>query len=40
MAFFPAFMLVCYVLLFLYFKAKGGYRPVELAVGGQAETGA
>jgi len=40
MAFFPAFMLVCYVLLFLYFKAKGGYRPVELAVGGQADTGA
>jgi hypothetical protein len=40
MAFFPAFMLVCYVLLFLYFKAKGGYRPVELAVGGHTDTGA
>ena len=30
MAYFPAFMLVCYILLFLYFKGKGGYKPIEL----------
>ena len=29
-ALFPAFMLVCYILLFLYFKGKGGYKPIEL----------
>jgi MFS family permease len=33
MAFFPAFMLACYIALILYFKAKGGYKPVELAGG-------
>lgn len=27
----PTFMLLCYLGLFLYFKAKGGYRPVDLA---------
>ena len=27
----PAFVLVCYVGLFLYFRSKGGYRPVVLA---------
>lgn len=27
----PTFMLVCYVLMFLYFKSKGGYKAVELA---------
>jgi len=31
MAMFPAFMLVCYIALILYFKSKGGYKPVELA---------
>jgi hypothetical protein len=31
MAMFPAFMLVCYIALILYFKGKGGYKPVELA---------
>ena len=31
MAMFPAFMLVCYIALILYFKTKGGYKPVELA---------
>jgi len=30
MALFPGIMLVCYVGLFLYFKSKGGYRPLEL----------
>jgi len=30
-AIFPAIMLVCYIVLILYFWAKGGYRPVELA---------
>ena len=29
-ALFPAFMLICYILLFLYFKGKGGYKPIEL----------
>ena len=33
MAYFPAAMLACYLLLMLYFKAKGGYKPVELGVG-------
>lgn len=31
MAFFPAIMLVGYLLLIGYFKGKGGYRPVELS---------
>ncbi|MFO1488862.1 MAG: MFS transporter [Verrucomicrobiota bacterium] len=31
MAAFPAFMLVCYAALILYFKGKGGYKPVELS---------
>jgi MFS family permease len=30
MAFFPMFMLVCYISLALYFKSKGGYKPVDL----------
>lgn len=30
MAFFPAFMLVAYLALMLYFKSKGGYKPVQL----------
>ena len=29
-ALFPAFMLICYILLYLYFKGKGGYKPIEL----------
>jgi hypothetical protein len=32
-------MLICYIVLFLYFKAKGGYKPVELAGAGDAGTG-
>jgi MFS family permease len=31
MAYFPGFMLACYLILWLYFKSKGGYRPGELA---------
>ncbi|MCB1229972.1 MAG: MFS transporter [Verrucomicrobiae bacterium] len=27
----PTFMLLCYLGLFFYFKAKGGYKPVDLA---------
>src|SRR5262249_49123489 len=30
-ALFPCFMLVCYLILILYFKAKGGYKAVQLA---------
>jgi hypothetical protein len=30
MAFFPMFMLVCYIVLALYFKSKGGYKAVDL----------
>jgi MFS family permease len=34
MALFPAFMLVCYLGLIVYFRSKGGYKPVQLAGGG------
>ncbi|MEI9866232.1 MAG: hypothetical protein WDN00_17090 [Limisphaerales bacterium] len=30
MAMFPVFTFVCYLALFLYFKSKGGYKPVQL----------
>jgi MFS family permease len=30
MASFPTFMLFCYLALILYFKSKGGYRPVQI----------
>ena len=30
MALFPVFILGCYLALFLYFKARGGYKPVKL----------
>jgi len=30
MAMFPAFIFCCYLALFLYFKARGGYKPVVL----------
>ncbi len=26
----PAFMLLCYLVIFFYFRARGGYKPVEL----------
>jgi MFS family permease len=31
MALFPLFIFACYVALLLYFKSKGGYKPVQLA---------
>jgi len=37
MAMFPAFMLVGYLALLLYFKSRGGYKPIELVAG--QETG-
>ncbi len=33
MAVFPAFMLFCYVGLWLFFKSKGGYKPVHISDG-------
>jgi hypothetical protein len=27
----PGFMLVCYLGMFFWFRAKGGYKPVDLA---------
>ena len=30
MAVFPAIMLVAYIALFLYFRSRGGYKPVHL----------
>ncbi len=36
MAFFPTFMLICYVVLFLYFKSRGGYQ-AEVLTGHAAE---
>ena len=29
----PGFMLLCYIGLFIYFRGKGGYKPVDLAEG-------
>lgn len=29
----PTFMLICYLILFFYFRSKGGYKPVELLNG-------
>ncbi|NWK57399.1 MFS transporter [Verrucomicrobiaceae bacterium N1E253] len=31
MTFFPAFMLICYLGIWLFFKSRGGYKPIELA---------
>ncbi len=30
----PTFMLICYLIIFFYFKSRGGYKPVELEDGG------
>ena len=35
----PSFMLACYILMFLYFKSRGGYKPVELGHSEEAEPG-
>ncbi len=32
MALFPVFIFACYLALILYFKSRGGYKPVQLAV--------
>ena len=34
MAFFPLIMLIAYILMYLYFRSKGGYKPIELDSGG------
>jgi hypothetical protein len=33
---FPAFMFVCYIILILYFKSRGGYSAVHLGAAGDA----
>lgn len=35
----PAFMFLCYLGMFLYFKAKGGYKPVALGHSEEADPG-
>lgn len=35
----PAFMLICYLGMWLYFRAKGGYKPVALGHGEDGEPG-
>ena len=39
MAIFPAIMLVAYIMIFLYFRSKGGYKPLDLTEsdGGSSE---
>jgi MFS family permease len=34
MALFPTFMLVCYIILFAYFKTRGGYKAQDITHGG------
>lgn len=34
MAIFPAIMLIAYIMIFLYFRSKGGYKPLELTESG------
>jgi MFS family permease len=34
MALFPTFMLICYVILFIYFKSRGGYKAQDISHGG------
>jgi MFS family permease len=34
MALFPTFMLVCYIILFVYFKTRGGYKALDITHGG------
>jgi len=33
----PVAMLICYLILIFYFKSRGGYKPIELDVGDDAE---
>jgi MFS family permease len=39
MIIFPVFMLVCYLILMVYFKSKGGYKPVHLDQSMESEPG-
>ena len=34
MALFPTFMLICYIILCLYFKCRGGYKAQDITHGG------
>jgi hypothetical protein len=34
MALFPTFMLICYIILFVYFKTRGGYKAQDITHGG------
>lgn len=36
MTIFPIIMLICYIILILYFKSKGGYKPIDLGGGESA----
>lgn len=36
MALFPAIMLVCYIGILLYFRSRGGYKPVDIGTGKSA----
>jgi len=38
-AIFPAFMLLCYIALILYFRSQGGYKPVDLEYAGLEQAG-
>jgi hypothetical protein len=29
----PSFMLCCYLVMFFYFRSKGGYKPIEIGAG-------
>ncbi len=35
----PTFMLACYILMWLWFKSRGGYKPIELGHGERADPG-
>jgi len=35
MALFPTFMLICYIILFAYFKTRGGYKAQDITHGGE-----
>jgi MFS family permease len=34
MALFPTFMLICYIILYIYFKSRGGYKAQDITHGG------
>lgn len=35
----PTFMLLCYLIMFFYFRSKGGYKPVEISHEAEADPG-